>query len=138
LLNDLRSLIIFILQVPRASVKSVYSYRDYDSNSGGRYEDDDDDDRDDDRDDDEYDGEYNGQRGRQEQADDHRDVRRYDPYERPAADECAAECQGSSRRVHMRKYCSMDYVYLVTVLGNEQPANGDGRWTGFKVQVNKR
>jgi len=122
-------------QVPRASVKSVYRYRDYDDgkeryNANDDYDDDDDDDG--------YEGGSSpSYRREDQQADEHRDVRRYDPYERPAADDCASECQGASRRVRMRKYCAMDYVYLVTVLGNE-PTSGDGRWTGFKVQVNKR
>ncbi len=55
----------------------------------------------------------------------------------PAADDCAVQCDGqegggSAKRVQMRKYCAMDYVYLVTVIGKER---ADNEWTGFKVQA---
>ncbi len=53
-----------------------------------------------------------------------------------ASDECAVECHSSSKRVQMRKYCAMDFVYLVTVIGRDH--SDDDRWTAFKVQVDKR
>lgn len=58
----------------------------------------------------------------------------YGGYRGQAADECA-DCQNTSKRVQMRKYCAMDYVYLVTVLGKEK---SDERWTRFRVEVDKR
>ncbi len=51
-----------------------------------------------------------------------------------AADECA-DCQNVSKRVKMRKYCAMDYVYLVTVQGRER--SEDGEWTRLRVAVDK-
>ena len=56
-----------------------------------------------------------------------------DPYESPS-DECA-ECQSTNKRVQMRKYCEMDYVYLFTVLDQIKM---DEKWTVFKVVVDKR
>ena len=52
-------------------------------------------------------------------------------YERAAADECSAvaQCSSTSKRVQMRKYCDMDYVYLITVLGKER---ADRKWTVFR------
>ena len=55
-------------------------------------------------------------------------------YERAAADECsAAQCSSTSKRVQMRKYCDMDYVYLITVLGKER---ADRKWTVFRYVNN--
>lgn len=56
-------------------------------------------------------------------------------YERAAADECNTQCSSTSKRVQMRKYCDMDYVYLITVLGKEK---ADRKWTVFRVAVDKR
>eukprot|EP00095_Tigriopus_kingsejongensis_P011417 maker-scaffold993_size72668-snap-gene-0.17 protein:Tk11417 transcript:maker-scaffold993_size72668-snap-gene-0.17-mRNA-1 annotation:"Netrin-3" len=57
----------------------------------------------------------------------------------PAADdECAVaadECRSTSKRIQMRKYCSMDSVYLITVLEQE---HADDKWTTFRVHVDKR
>ena len=50
-------------------------------------------------------------------------------YERAAADECSGQCSSTSKRVQMRKYCDMDYVYLITVLGKER---SDRKWTVFR------
>ena len=50
-------------------------------------------------------------------------------YERAASDECNTQCSSTSKRVQMRKYCDMDYVYLVTVLGKER---ADRKWTVFR------
>ena len=50
-------------------------------------------------------------------------------YERAAADECSTQCSSTSKRVQMRKYCDMDYVYLITVLGKEK---ADRKWTVFR------
>ena len=50
-------------------------------------------------------------------------------YERAAADECNTQCSSTSKRVQMRKYCDMDYVYLITVLGKEK---ADRKWTVFR------
>ena len=56
-------------------------------------------------------------------------------YERAAADECSAvaQCSSTSKRVQMRKYCDMDYVYLITVLGKER---ADRKWTVFRCVKN--
>ena len=57
-------------------------------------------------------------------------------YERAAADECSAahaQCSSTSKRVQMRKYCDMDYVYLITVLGKER---ADRKWTVFRYVKN--
>ena len=35
----------------------------------------------------------------------------------------------------MRKYCAMDYVFLVTVKGRERSA--DPEWSQFRVEVEK-
>ena len=41
-------------------------------------------------------------------------------YEAPAAEaDSCADCRTSTKRVTMRKYCSMDYVFLVTVKGKQ-------------------
>ena len=59
----------------------------------------------------------------------------YTHYASPA-DECDGECTGStSKRVQMGKYCSMDYVYLITVIGKDK---SDERWTRFRIEIDKR
>ena len=35
----------------------------------------------------------------------------------------------------MRKYCAMDYVYLVSVKGRQ--GSGDPEWSQFRVEVEK-
>ena len=35
----------------------------------------------------------------------------------------------------MEKYCSMDYVYLMTVIGKDK---SDERWTRFRIEIDKR
>lgn len=59
-------------------------------------------------------------------------------YQSPSDDECAVaadECHSTSKRIQMRKYCSMDSVYLITVLEKEHV---DEKWTTFRVHVDKR
>lgn len=55
-----------------------------------------------------------------------------------ADDECATECEATSKRVQMKKYCSMDYVYLITILAKERSASENDEWTKFKIQVDRR
>ena len=50
------------------------------------------------------------------------------------ADSCA-DCRSTTKRVTMRKYCSMDYVYLVSVKGRQ--GSGDPEWSQFRVEVEK-
>ena len=59
----------------------------------------------------------------------------YNPYAASPADECDRECTSTSKRVQMEKYCSMDYVYLMTVIGKDK---SDERWTRFKIEIDKR
>ena len=59
--------------------------------------------------------------------------RGHDP-DAAVADECA-ECTTTSKRVQMRKYCNMDFVYLITVVERER---ADEKWTTFRVIVDKR
>ena len=58
----------------------------------------------------------------------------YNHYASPA-DECDRECTSTSKRVQMEKYCSMDYVYLITVIGKDK---SDERWTRFRIEIDKR
>jgi netrin 1 len=51
------------------------------------------------------------------------------------ADDCA-DCQSTTKRVTMRKYCSMDYVYLVTIKGRDR--SDDPQWSKFRIEVEKR
>ena len=55
----------------------------------------------------------------------------------PAADDhCASvNCVSKSKRVEMSKYCAMDYVYLITVIGKDR---SDDEWTRFRIEVDKR
>jgi len=48
------------------------------------------------------------------------------------ADSCA-DCRTSTKRITMRKYCSMDYVYLVTIKGRDR--SNDPEWSQFRVEV---
>lgn len=50
------------------------------------------------------------------------------------ADNCA-DCRTSTKRVTMRKYCAMDYVFLVTVKGRDRST--DPEWSQFRVEVEK-
>ena len=50
------------------------------------------------------------------------------------ADSCA-DCKSATKRVTMRKYCQMDYVYLVSVKGRQ--GSGDPEWSQFRVEVEK-
>ena len=50
------------------------------------------------------------------------------------ADSCA-DCKSTTKRVTMRKYCAMDYVYLVSVKGRQ--GSGDPEWSQFRVEVEK-
>ena len=43
----------------------------------------------------------------------------------------------SFNRVKMRKYCAMDYVYLISV-GERDNRKTVGEWTAFDITVNKR
>jgi len=57
-------------------------------------------------------------------------------YEAPAAEaDSCADCRTSTKRVTMRKYCSMDYVFLVTVKGRDR--SNDPEWSQFRVEVDK-
>ncbi len=60
-----------------------------------------------------------------------------DPYQKSAAEQAdsCADCRTATKRVTMRKYCSMDYVYLVTVKGRDRSA--DPEWSNFRVEVDK-
>jgi len=58
----------------------------------------------------------------------------YGGYNAQEADNCA-DCRTSTKRVTMRKYCAMDYVFLVTVKGRERSA--DPEWSQFRVEVEK-
>ena len=53
----------------------------------------------------------------------------------PADDQCAGTCVSKSKRVEMSKYCAMDYVYLVTIIGKDRT---DDKWTRFRVEIDKR
>jgi netrin 1 len=44
--------------------------------------------------------------------------------------------QRTTKRVTMRKYCSMDYVYLVTIKGRDR--SDDPQWSKFRIEVEKR
>lgn len=59
----------------------------------------------------------------------------YNHYAASPADECDKECTSTSKRVQMTKYCSMDYVYLITVIGKDK---SDEKWTRFRIEVDKR
>ena len=48
------------------------------------------------------------------------------------ADSCA-DCRTATKRITMRKYCSMDYVYLVTIKGRDR--SNDPEWSQFRVEV---
>ena len=52
----------------------------------------------------------------------------------PADEGCPGKCSSSSKRVSVKKYCAMDYVYLVTVIGKDSEENG---WTKFQVEVDR-
>jgi len=58
----------------------------------------------------------------------------YGGYNAQEADNCA-DCRTSTKRVTMRKYCAMDYVFLVTVKGRDRSA--DPEWSQFRVEVEK-
>ena len=49
------------------------------------------------------------------------------------------ECKAQSKRVQMRKYCDMDFVYLFTVVKrNRQNEGENGEWASYTIQIERR
>lgn len=59
----------------------------------------------------------------------------YDHYQAAQEADRCADCSTTTKRVTMRKYCTMDYVFLVTVKGRDRST--DPEWSQFRVEVEK-
>ena len=68
-----------------------------------------------------------------------KDYYSYNYANRAAADDSCSSvsCVDKSKRVEMSKYCAMDYVYLITVIGKDR-TSADDTWTRFRIEVDKR